>query len=141
MPYQIVHSCRARSPMGLADLQAILLDARTGDGARRVNEALVCVDGVFLHILEGHEAPARTLMRSTATDSRHSAVTVFRQRAVAGRCFGNWRMAHLNASPEQSSTWAGLPGTRTVDAMAHDLGDGPGGIERVAGGISATIVA
>jgi hypothetical protein len=141
MPYKIVYSSQATVPMRLDDLEAILVDARAGNEARHVTGALIYVDGVFLQILEGEEATVRALMRSIAADSRHSAVTVFQEGEVAERSFADWRMAYLQASPDQLLAWAGLHGTTTVESILRNLGDDPGRVSRVVRGILATLAA
>ena len=74
MPYQIMYSSQATKPMTVADLEAILEDARSGNEARNVTGALVYVDGVFFQIIEGDKDDVQKLMASIAADSRHHSV-------------------------------------------------------------------
>jgi hypothetical protein len=121
MTYQIIYSSQATAPMSLADLEEILADARTGNERRNVTGILVYVDGVFLQILEGEEETLRCLLRSIASDSRHTAMKVFHEAEIDGPTFKNWRMAYLSASPHQMAIWAGLEGTATIDSVLGDM--------------------
>lgn len=121
MPYQIMYSSQASAPMTVAGLEQILADARTGNQARDVTGALVYVDGVFFQILEGEKDVLRNLMASIERDARHRAVKVFYEAEVDVRAFESWRMAYLSPTAEQMSTWAGLPGTTTVESLLSDV--------------------
>ncbi|MDH4051485.1 MAG: BLUF domain-containing protein, partial [Rubrivivax sp.] len=121
----IIYSSQATAPMSVPELEKILVDARAGNEARNVTGALVYVDGVFLQILEGDESTVRGVMRNIAGDTRHTDVKVFHQAEVDARAFGSWRMAYVNATPEQLSAWAGLPGTATIESILSDLDRDP----------------
>ena len=132
MTYQIIYSSQATAAMSLADLEQILVDARTGNERRNVTGVLVYVDGVFLQILEGEKETLRSLMRSIASDSRHTAVKVFHEVEVDGPTFKNWRMAYLSTSPQQMAVWAGLEGTASIDSVLRDMHREPQLASRVA---------
>jgi hypothetical protein len=122
MTYQMIYSSQATAAMSIADLEEILVDARTGNEKRKVTGVLVYVDGVFLQILEGEEQALRTLMRSIASDSRHTNVKVFYEAEVDRPIFTSWRMAYLSATPQQMAVWAGLEGTATsIDSVLEDI--------------------
>ena len=125
MPYQIIYSSQATTPMTVSDLEKILVDARTGNEARDVTGVLIYVDGVFLQILEGDRDNVISLMSAIADDSRHTAVKVFFEAEVNQRMFGSWRMAFLDATPEQLRIWIGLPGTATIESIVEDLNRHP----------------
>ena len=122
MTYQMIYSSQATAAMSIADLEAILVDARTGNERRKVTGVLVYVDGVFLQILEGDEQVLRSLMRSITSDSRHTGVKVFYEAEVDSPTFTSWRMAYLSATPQQMAVWAGLEGTATsIDSVLADI--------------------
>ncbi len=131
MPYQIMYSSQATAPMTVQGLEQILADARAGNQARDVTGALVYVDGVFFQILEGEEAVVRKLMASIAADSRHHAVKVFYEAEVDARAFGSWSMAYLSPTPGQMSSWAGLPGTASIENLLADVTRDPGRAPRL----------
>lgn len=122
MTYQIMYSSQSTLPMSLSGLEQILRDARSGNEARNVTGALVYVEGVFFQILEGSEEVVRSVMANIARDSRHHSVKVFYEAEVDAPSFGTWRMAYLSPTPEEVSSWAGLPGTATIDSLLADVG-------------------
>jgi hypothetical protein len=125
MPYQIMYSSMAPVPMTVDALEQILADARTGNEARNVTGVLVYVDGVFFQILEGDKKVVSDLMASIASDSRHQSVKVFYEAEVQARAFESWRMAYLSPTSEQMLTWAGLPGTATIETLLADVNREP----------------
>lgn len=135
MTYQVIYSSQAAAPMSLADLEQILVDARTGNDRRGVTGALLYVDGVFLQILEGDRDTVLGLVGSIARDSRHTALHVFHEAEVEQALFSSWRMAYLNPTPGQMAAWLGLEGTATVGQMLADLHRAPARAAQVANGI------
>lgn len=131
MPHQIMYSSQAAEPMTIIGLEQILTDARTGNEARNVTGALVYVDGVFFQILEGDKYVVRNLMANIARDSRHHSVKVFYEADVDVRAFESWSMAYLSPTAEQMSTWAGLPGTATVENLLADVNRDPQRVPRI----------
>ncbi len=131
MPYQLMYSSQATEPMTVAGLEAILADARTGNRTRNVSGALIYVDGVFFQIIEGDKDVVRKLMADIASDSRHHSVKVFYEAEVEARAFESWSMAYLSATAEQLSTWAGLPGTATVQELLAGIDRDPDRAPRI----------
>lgn len=135
MPYQMIYSSQATKPLTLEDLEEILEDARDGNERRNVTGVLVYVDGVFLQILEGERDQLVALMASIGRDPRHSSVKVFHEGEAAARMFGDWRMAYVDATPEQMAVWTGLPGTATMDTILTDIHGDPGRASQFAAGL------
>lgn len=135
MPYQIIYSSQAAEPMTALSLEKILTDARAGNEARNVTGALIYVDGVFLQVIEGDRDVVQGLMASIAKDSRHTQVKVFSEVELSEPTFGSWRMAYLNASPEQMSAWAGLPGATSIESILEEMDSDPQRAGRIARGI------
>jgi len=139
VPYQIIYSSQAAQPMTASELEKILVDARAGNEARDVTGALIYVDGVFLQILEGEKDTVLGLMKNIAKDTRHGSVKVFHEAEVEARTFGDWRMVYVNASPQQLSVWAGLPGTTTIEALLEGIGRDARPVAQVAVSILKTL--
>lgn len=121
MVYQVIYSSKAVGAMTVADLQAILEDARAGNERRQITGALVYADGAFLQILEGAKDSVQELMHSIAADSRHTDVKVFHEAEVDHRLFGAWTMAYLDGATEHLSSWLGLPGASSIDRITVEL--------------------
>jgi hypothetical protein len=121
MPYQIMYASQAAEPMSVAGLEEILVDARAGNQARDVSGALVYYYGVFFQIIEGDEDVVRHLMANIASDTRHHSVKIVYEAEIGQRAFRSWSMAHVSATAEQLSKWAGLPGTATVQELLAEI--------------------
>ena len=131
MPYQIMYSSQATTPMTVTGLEEILTDARAGNQARNVTGALVYVDGVFFQILEGDKAVVGSVMANIAKDTRHQAVKVFYEAEVDARAFESWNMAYLAPTAQAMSIWAGLPATTTIAELLADVNCHPDRVPRI----------
>lgn len=140
MPYQVIYSSQAATPLSMADLENILADARAGNQRRGVTGVLVYVDGVFLQILEGEEPVLRALLKNIAADPRHAGMKVFHQAAVESRTFADWRMAYLSATPQQMAVWAGLAGTAaSIDSVLERIHRNPAHVPPVVDNLLAAL--
>jgi hypothetical protein len=137
--YQVIYSSQATNPMSLSDLEEILVDARAGNEKRNITGALLYVDGVFLQILEGDKDTVLNLIRSIKLDSRHSLLKVFHEAEIDARTFAGWRMAFLDATPEQMAEWAGLEGAASIESILEDIKRDPQRASQVAGKILLAI--
>ena len=108
MPYLIVYSSEAATPMQTGDLEELLDHARRSNAANGITGALVYAEGLFLQILEGDNARVRALMARIRRDVRHGGVSILREGEVAAATFGSWKMAFVSATPQQVAKWAGL---------------------------------
>lgn len=139
MALQVIYSSQATTPMSVADLEQILVDAREGNERRGVTGALVYVDGVFLQILEGPEAAVRGLMGSIAKDTRHSALKVVHEAEVDPPMFSTWKMAYLTPTPGEVAGWLGLQGTASLEQILAEVHQSPSQAPRVAEGILSAL--
>lgn len=139
MTYQIAYSSRATEPMTAVSLEKILADARAGNRARNITGALICVDDVFLQVLEGDRDVVRAVMANIARDSRHGSVKVFHEAEVDAPTFGSWSMAYLSPTLEQMSAWAGLTGTATIETLLLDVDRDPRRFPQVLANILRTL--
>ena len=121
MLYRMLYSSNAASPMTSADLEQILVDARSGNEARDVTGALIYVDGVFLQILEGERETVKELVASIGGDVRHAAMKVFHEAEIPERAFDDWRMAYLAPDVAEMSRWADLEGTGSIGELLDQV--------------------
>jgi uncharacterized protein YbaA (DUF1428 family) len=121
MPYQLIYSSQAATPMQTDDLEDLLESARESNAEVGIHGALVYVDGFFLQVLEGKAEAVEELMARIAKDLRHHTVTVLKQGPVPAAAFSDWSMAYVSATAEQVATWAGLGGTTAVPALLADM--------------------
>lgn len=121
MPYQLIYSSQAATPMQTDDLEDLLESARESNAEVGINGALVYVDGFFLQVLEGKAEDVQELMARIAKDLRHETVTVLKQGPVPTAAFSDWSMAYVSATAEQVARWAGLAVTTAVPALLADM--------------------
>jgi hypothetical protein len=129
MLYQLAYASQAAKPMTVTELEKILVDARAGNLTRNVTGVLLYIDGVFFQLLEGEKDVVLRLLDSITKDTRHGSLKVICENEAAERAFGGWSMAYVDATPDQMSLWAGLPGTTTIGSVVADVERHP---ERVA---------
>jgi hypothetical protein len=137
--YQVIYSSQAAVPMSMADLEKILVDARSGNERRGITGALVYVDGVFLQILEGPKDTVKSLVTSIAKDTRHSSFQVFHEAEIDSPMFNSWKMAYLNPTPGEVAVWLGMEGTATVQELLAGIHRAPHQASRMAEGILKAI--
>ena len=121
MPYQLIYSSQAATPMQTDDLEDLLESARESNAEVGINGALVYVDGFFLQVLEGKADDVQELMARIAKDLRHHTVTVLKHGPVSAAAFSDWSMAYVSATAEQVARWAGLSVTAAVPAVLADM--------------------
>ena len=90
---------------------------------------------VHVRILEGDKDTVLALLKSIAQDTRHNSLKVFSELEVDELTFHRWRMAYLDATPEQLSAWAGLAGAATIAEILADIDQDPQRVAGVARGI------
>lgn len=56
---------------------------------------------------------------------------VFYEAEVSVRAFESWNMAYLAPTPQQLSTWAGLPAAATVDDLLANVNRDPDRVPRI----------
>jgi hypothetical protein len=139
MPYQLVYSSDATTPMQAEDLETMLTLARKANAEKGITGALVYIDGVFLQVLEGEAAVLKRLMAKITRDVRHEAVSVLQEGEVPAAVFGDWDMAYLSASPQQIAQWAGLPGATELADVLEGMGQDTGKVALFTQRILATL--
>jgi Sensors of blue-light using FAD len=108
MPYQVIYSSVASTPMQQEDLEDILERAQVNNARTGITGALVYVDGCFLQVLEGDAKTVRGLMERICADLRHETVAVLQAQTVDEAAFANWKMAYVSATAAEVAQWAGL---------------------------------
>jgi hypothetical protein len=131
MPYQIIYSSQATTPMSASSLEEILADARTGNKKHGITGVLMYFEDIFVQILEGEKDAVCELMVSIARDSRHHSLKVFYEAEVEKRAFESWSMAYLCPTTEEMSKWAGLEGVDTFHNLLTHLHQNPDRVPKV----------
>lgn len=140
MPYQIIYSSAASTPMQMDELEDILEHAQSSNATDGITGALVYADGHFLQILEGRQSVVEQLMQRIAKDLRHETVVVLQAGDVPAAAFPDWEMAYVSASPEQVARWAGLSATSQLPDVWETMRQNPERAAQVAQSILAVLV-
>ena len=91
--HQIVYTSTASEDFSTADLNKLLLGARTRNKALGVSGMLVFHGGTFLQALEGEKRAVNEVFASILTDRRHRDIEVLhRGPGFDQRVFGDWSM-------------------------------------------------
>ena len=131
MLWQVIYSSKVSQPLGSADLEQLLVAARTSNEACGVTGVLIYVDGVFVQVLEGDRATLDELVAGIRDDVRHEAMTVFHDAEIGERAFRDWRMAFLSPDLAQLSRWADLQGTRSIQELLTHVYRDPHRVPRI----------
>ena len=123
MTYQIIYSSEASTPMQTDDLEELLGHARRSNATKGITGALVYAEGMFLQILEGDKAEVQDLMAEIRRDVRHETVIVLREGEIPVAIFGSWKMAYVEATPQQVAKWAGLSVARDTTESLGEIGE------------------
>lgn len=121
MPYQVIYSSVASTPMQQEDLEDILERAQVNNARAGITGALVYVDGCFLQVLEGDAEAVQGLMKRIAVDLRHESVAVLQAQTVDAPAFENWKMAYVSATSAEVAQWAGLSARTELPATLESL--------------------
>ena len=80
--------------------------------------------GRFVQYIEGLDEPLQRLLADIRHDLRHSELAVVRDRKIAERQFGNWRMERISSVADLESRLSeALHGDPQVDrTLAHVIG-------------------
>jgi hypothetical protein len=124
MPYQVIYSSAATTPLQQEDLHDLLTQARRSNARSGITGALAYVDGCFLQVLEGQAEAVQALMARITTDLRHETLTVLQAGEIAAPAFTDWQMAYVSATAAQIAEWAGLSARtelpETLEALRRD---------------------
>jgi len=83
-----------------AEIHRLLKQARERNARLGITGALLFTEGRFVQVLEGDEAPVMGLIEDIKRDSRHCDIDVLPARLAPERCFSQWSMAFVGASPQ-----------------------------------------
>ena len=102
MVFRLVYSSKAVARVDDRELQDILSKARSNNPQHDLTGLLLFYEGEFLQVLEGPKDEVETLFKRIANDPRHVTVKRLDTRDVGARLFGDWSMAYVPISAEQT---------------------------------------
>ena len=110
----------SRSTCDLSELDlrtqvtSILAVSRRNNGRDGVSGALLFNHGHFAQVLEGPSAAVEATFERIQHDDRHADVNLIECRAVTGRVFAGWAMAHVGADEPGRAGGLDLEGLASV---------------------------
>ena len=98
MLVRLLYASRAASPMGEAELSAILKQSREHNPALGLTGLLCYTDGLFMQVLEGGRTAVNARYKAIIDDPRHKDVILLRYEEIGERQFAGWSMGQVNLS-------------------------------------------
>lgn len=114
----------------LADLTAILSEARNFNYNHQISGVLYYANGYFFQYLEGELETLNLLLKKLHTDSRHHNIKLFAVKSLEQRLFPDWSMKYISRNHEihQFCQSLGLDGFKPhffeqshVDDLIHSM--------------------
>ena len=96
MLVRLLYASRAHSPMGEAELSAILKQSREHNPAEGITGLLCYADGIFMQVLEGGRDAINARYKRIVSDPRHHDVILLSYEEVGEREFAGWSMGQVN---------------------------------------------
>lgn len=92
----LTYTSWANPGLSPADVESILLAARTNNPLQGLSGLLIFNGTAFLQILEGVEPAIDELVEKLKRDKRHSNMSIRDERPIDRRSFPDWAMAYLS---------------------------------------------
>ena len=102
MVFRLVYSSKAVARIDDGELRKILANARSSNPQHDLTGLLLFYEGEFLQVLEGPKDAVEALFKRISNDSRHVTVKRLDSRETDKRLFGDWSMAYVPISAEQT---------------------------------------
>jgi hypothetical protein len=83
-----------------AELGTLFSTARSNNKKQQITGALLIYGDWFAQVLEGAEAPVRTLFATIEADPRHENISVLQSGPAGDRVFSRWAMARVSEDGE-----------------------------------------
>lgn len=96
MLVRLLYASRAATPLGEAELAAILKQSRTHNPAEGLTGLLCYSDGIFMQVLEGGREAVNARYKHIVADPRHRDVIILSYEEVNERHFAGWTMGQVN---------------------------------------------
>ena len=106
--HHIIYQSTALRSMSDADLQEILVQARSFNAAHDITGVLLYHNDQFVQVLEGDEAAISPLYERIRVDARHTSVVKLADAPLATRNFGDWSMAFRPVDDSAFRTLSGF---------------------------------
>jgi len=115
--HHIIYLSQATTPFADADLQNLLVEARTHNALLGITGVLLYGNEQFMQVLEGEASAVRKLYDIIKRDARHHNVSAYADKAIEQRAFEGWAMGFHEATSSQVAQVLGYlaPGNWALD--------------------------
>jgi len=96
MLVRLLYASRAVTPVGDAELNAILRQSREHNPAEGLTGLLCYSDGIFIQVLEGGREAVSARYKHIVADARHKDVVLLSYEEIGERHFAGWTMGSVN---------------------------------------------
>ena len=100
----VVYTSMASPSLSIADLDALVSQARNFNLQENITGVLVYVDEVFVQALEGERTCIQKLYEKICEDERHHSVTTLEDGALKTRRFSGWSMGFEYSIPDDGNS-------------------------------------
>lgn len=114
---QVVYVSTADHPMGMDELDALLVEARNFNRSHAITGMLLYMGGNFCQGIEGPEDAVAALMERIRKDSRHKEVRELIRAPADAREFGAWSMGFLRTADADEAPMAYADGAEVQRAL------------------------
>ncbi|OUJ71369.1 BLUF domain-containing protein [Hymenobacter crusticola] len=123
--HHIIYQSTAIRPMYDAELQGLLTQAQSFNGAHDITGVLLYHNNQFVQVLEGEEAVIAPLYERIRADLRHTSVVKLADSALTTRNFGEWSMAFRPVDDQAFRTLTGFAHPEDLAQAATDASNAP----------------
>lgn len=122
----IVYASTAVRPMGAAELEALLVQARDLNRETGITGVLVHRDGRFLQCFEGAPGPMEATYARIRASRRHHGIVELLNAPMATRSFADWRMAFALPTEQEMGSLLRISWGRMHQDFGQDWSDAVG---------------
>jgi hypothetical protein len=76
------------------EVEELLLVARQANHIRNITGMLLCLQDMYVQLIEGDEADTRQLYINLTNDPRHRNITILKEGYIENRFFPEWSMGY-----------------------------------------------
>ncbi len=101
--HTLIYSSGIESYLGDIDISSLLYAARQSNAEHKITGVLLHINGKFIQVLEGEEAPVKKLYEIIDRDRRHKNLKILLEKDIDERQFNGWDMGFKNITEKELS--------------------------------------
>ncbi len=117
---RLIYASAITTPIGPADITALLRKARLRNAVNGLSGLLTFDSRYFLQAIEGAPRAINDLYAGIVNDSRHRQVTLLKYGRIESRMFPDWQMGFLSANAGHRALYAKVMPGGVFDPLSID---------------------